>query len=512
MRNIFKHVMMGNVGSNTFNLSHDVKMSFDMGELIPTCYLECLPGDLFTIGVENMLRLAPLVSPVMHEIVIDTHYFFVANRNLWEEWEDFITGKSSISHPTIWVTGALTDNHLGAYLGYRPFNGQVTQQNAFFIAAYANIYDEYYRDQNLITEKFSPLVPGDNPYLWPYASGEPFHRAWEHDYFTSSLPTAQQGSTVSLPLIQEGDVEVEYTLDNNSSPLLRDSATGALLPNRSINSDANSELEVGVGTPGLLDPNGTLVVDVNADAADINTLRRAFRLQEWLEKNMRGGQRYIEQMLSHFGVRSSDARLDRPEYIGGSKQRMVISEVLSTAQTVDQSSNDVPIGQMAGHGISVGGGNTWSYRCEEHGIIMGIISVRPRTAYFQGLEKSHRRLDKLDYAWPSFANIGEQEVKTWEVITSTDTFDNLDTVFGYVPRYSEYKFMNSRVCGEMRNTLKYWHLAREFATTPGLNESFITCDPDKRIFADQTGDTIYAHIFNNIRVRRKLPKFGIPSI
>jgi len=232
------------------------------------------------------------------------------------------------------------------------------------------------------------------------------------------------------------------------------------------------------------------------------------RFQEWFEKNARGGTRYIESILSHFGVRSSDARLQRPEYIGGDYQNMVISEVLSTAENTDAS---IPVGQMAGHGISVGGGKHFSYRAEEHGVIIGLISVVPDTAYQQGAHRKFTRFDRLDYPWPVFGNLGEQEVLNKELKWDHATPNG---VFGYNPRYSEMKFANSRVAGEMKSTLTFWHLGRIFATDPSLNNTFIQCNPSTRIFAvtDDEEDHIVAHCFINARVNRKLQRYGIPSI
>ena len=191
---------------------------------------------------------------------------------------------------------------------------------------------------------------------------------------------------------------------------------------------------------------------------------------------------------------------------------MVISEVLATAQNSD---DNVAVGQMAGHGISVGGSGQFTYHCEEHGFIIGIINVQPVTAYQDGLHRSFTRFDRLDYAWPSFANIGEQEVRWKELYASQITSEDPDSVFGYIPRYSEYKFMNSRVAGEMRSTLSFWHLGRIFnSAAPLLNEDFISCVPSDRIFAvtDPGSDHVYAHIFNNVTAVRKLPRYGIPTI
>ena len=249
-------------------------------------------------------------------------------------------------------------------------------------------------------------------------------------------------------------------------PLVINSGSGADAASGNIKSGTNgvdnNVLQDSTGDPITFDFRGSQVVDIQADATDINTLRRAFRLQEWLERNARAGTRYVESILAHFGVKGSDSRLQRPEYIGGSKQNMVISEVLSTAEN---DSATIPVGQMAGHGISVGGGNVFSYNAEEHGWIIGIISVIPDTAYAQGLPRSFTRFDRLDYAWPTFANIGEQEVLVRELYAHGPS---PNVVFGYIPRYSEYKYGIFKVSAEMRDTLAYWHLGRIFSDSPAL--------------------------------------------
>jgi hypothetical protein len=517
MKNIFTKTFLPKVKSNTFDLSHDHKLSFGMGELVPTCVMDVLPGDKFEISVENMLRFAPLVSPVMHKVNVSTHYFFVPNRILWDNWEDFITGNDPdnvIEAPLIYDlndngVGSIND-HMGIPVGIT--DGDLTA-NALPAAAYFKIWNDYYRDQNLQEELQYKLNDGeDNDGVAIRANGPCLKRAYEHDYFTSALPFAQKGDAVTLPLTNNEAVDV--TLKSSSlNPVKGVSPIGS-----TINGTVSATPDLRAGQNLMqLDPQGSLEVDINEEATDINTLRRAFRLQEWLEKNARGGTRYIESILSHFGVKSSDARLQRSEYIGGAKQRMVISEVLSTAETIDSADTPVnPVGQMAGHGISVGGGKTFKYTAEEHGFIIGIINVQPETAYQQGLNRMFSRPDRLDYFWESFAHIGEQEILQKELYCLNSTPELNNATFGYIPRYSEYRYMDSRVSGEMRSSLNYWTMSRIFSNSPQLNAQFIEVNNQEtsdRCFAvsGEIGDTIYAHVFNNIKAVRKIPKFGIPS-
>ena len=529
LSNIFTKIRQRKPDSSSFDLSHDKKLSFNMGQLVPTMCMEVLPGDRFSISQENFLRLAPLVSPVMHKIHVETRYFFVPNRILWPEWEDWITGKTEVHPPFIDAftnAGGYQDGCLGDYLGYVPAaNGNADQRvSALPLAAYLKVYDEYYRDQNLIDEKFVPLVPGENtPTYQPIAMGAPLLRAWQHDYFTACLPFAQKGDEVTLPLIQEGPVKV--TQVEHEAPFLLPRWTELdqtpLDSTNVISVNANATTQAGTGKELSYNPGGTLEVDVNSEAATISTLRRAFRLQEWLEKNARGGTRYIEMIKSHFGVTSSDARMQRPEYLGGSRQPMKISEVLSTAETVNSSDQLVnPVGQMSGHGISFGSGNARSFTAEEHGYVIGLINVQPETAYYQGLDRGLQRFDRLDYAWPEFATIGEQEVLKKELHNSVGTAEDGNQVFGYIPRYSEYKYNRSSVHGEMRSSLDFWHMGRKFddnaVIPPALNEEFIECKPDGRIFAIQSEEgefhNIYAHVFNHVKAVRKLPAFSVPTI
>lgn len=324
--------------------------------------------------------------------------------------------------------------------------------------------------------------------------------------FYSILPFAQKGTAVDIPL---GDVVLKSnwnTIGASAKPQFRlpnvaTTTTGALsqdaVGTQGIKTPANASI------PLAYDPQGTL----STSSTTINDLRRAYRLQEVLEKNARGGTRYTENILAHFGVRSSDARLNRPEYITGVKTPVVISEVLNTTGATGGN----PQGTMAGHGVSVAQGKYGKYFCEEHGFIIGIMSIMPETAYQQGIPKQFLKLDEMDYYWPSFANLGEQPVTQQEIYAYTAT---PNTIFGYIPRYAEYKFNNARVAGDFRTTLNFWHLGRIFSTAPALNQQFIECDPStlKRIFAVQTGDSIYVQLYNKLKAIRPMPKFGTPMM
>jgi len=504
-QNLFNSVKMTKPNSNRFDLSHDVKLTGGMGELIPTCCFETIPGDRFSIGCDSLLRFAPLIAPVMHRIDVSMHYFFVPYRILWDGWEDYITntkvGGALPAMPVITQAGPSV-GRLANYLGI-PFDtggGATHDINAFAFAAYQQIYNDYYRDQNLITEVNSKLIDGSNNANADLIAMR--YRAWEHDYFTSALPFAQKGDPVTIPIAGFEDVAVKVDNSNGNT------------------ASWTTNLSGGGTQPAVMDQQNTDIFPANSDklfaetsalqaqSATINDLRRAFRLQEWLEKQARGGSRYTENILAHFGVKSSDARLQRPEYITGTKNPVIISEVLNTTGT-----NDSPQGGMAGHGISVQQGKYGSYFCEEHGMIMGIMSIMPKTAYMQGIPKHFlKNTDPFQYYWPAFANIGEQEVSPTELYAYQD---NQDEVFGYVPRYAEYKFVNNRVAGDFASSLDFWHLARIFGSIPNLNQTFIEATPGavNRIFAVQDGvDSILAHVLHKISAVRSMPKFGTPNM
>lgn len=502
--NIFEKIRVSRPKRNTFDLSHEVKMSGGMGTLYPMLTQEVVPGDTFQVNSEVMLRLAPMIAPVMHRVDVYCHYFFVPTRIIWDEFQQFITqsihGYDYPAELPEWPhfsVGTSERTHfqkgrLGDYLGIPPMPAVLNDPiliSSLPFRAYRKIFNDYYRDQDIEYASIEDHGSGlDNSQILLLTNLQ--LRCWEKDYFTSARPYAQKGGEVAMPF------DPEYT-----KPAYIDRIPGSGAGALTV--DANDNLLA----------NGVNATIHNIDGAGItiNDLRTATRLQRWLERNARGGSRYIEQILSHFGVKSSDGRLQRPEYLGGGKQPVVISEVLNT--TGDAGGTEVlPQGNMSGHGISVGKTNSFRRYFEEHGYVMGIISVIPKTAYSQGISKMFKRQDFTDYYWPEFAHLGEQQIERGELyLSGTDSIDR--QVFGYTPKYAEYKYNPDRIAGDFRDTLEFWHLGRDFVSNPALNTSFVKCVPSERIFADTSGtDKLFMQIYHKIKAKRPMPFFATPTL
>lgn len=534
--NIFNQIRVKKPKSNKFDLSHEKKMSLNMGDLIPIYLEEIVPGDRFKTSSEILIRMAPMLAPIMHRVNVYTHYFFVPNRIVWDNWKTFITGgedgQQEPVYPTINIAETVkqmfAQGTLADYLGLpvldqtKTITGSTARISALPFRAYAEIYNEYYRDQNL--EAAVEFSKGDGPAGGATEAlrlGTLRKRAWEKDYFTSALPWAQRGGEVNLPVESQFQPVYKDITDVFQTGTSTPSATGSWdLAGGGQVQDVNS-------TKARIE-NLSTTQQVQSTSVTINELRTATRLQEWLEKNARGGSRYIEQILSHFGVRSSDARLQRPEYLGGGKNPVVISEVLNQAGDAPQEQEPTnplaPVGTQYGHGISVGRSNGFSKSFEEHGYVMGIMSVIPRTGYQQGMERTWRKFNKLDYYWPEFAHLGEQEIRESEIYMDYQQLPEPEDepTFGYTPRYAEYKYKQTSVHGEFRQTgttpatknLSYWHMARYFDGKPALNSTFVQSNPTRDIFAvtDENVDTLYCQIYHKVSAIRPMPYFGTPYL
>lgn len=519
---IFSKVAMPRPQHNTFDLSHSRKFSMSIGKITPISVMECVPGDSFNIKTTQLLRFAPLIAPVMHESSVYCHFFFVPNRILWPEWEEFITGGEDAADPgytpPVFPYYEETSSYnidigsLGDYLGLPFENYKDTKISTLPFMAYNKIYNEYYRDQNLVDKVKDETDSGKNTTL--ATDNVLQQRAWQHDYFTSALPWTQKGPEATIPL---GTTAPLVMMDNSFPTNARIPGGGSIGDQDDLGYKSDQYLYDYGGTDTRIQQDITPHTEADlsdATASSINDLRRAFRLQEWLERNARGGSRYIEVILAHFGVQSSDARLQRPEFLGGSATPITISEVLQTSESRVAGSDETPQGNMAGHGVSVGSSNYVSYKCEEHGYIMGLMTVMPKTAYQQGIPKHFFKFDKFDYFWPSFANIGEQPILNKELFMDISDNEN-DNVFGYTPRYAEYKYLPSTVHGEFRDTLDFWHMGRIFGSRPSLNSTFVECNEDEvdRVFNVTEGDeNLYVYLHNNVKARRPMPYFGTPTI
>lgn len=540
MANIFNSVKLKRPRRNVFNLSYESKLTVNAGELVPIMCKPVVPGDKFRVNTEMLVRLAPLVAPMMHRVNVFTHYFFVPNRLVWNQWEDFITkgvdGTDAPAFPTLKLPSTVDtanghrffgDGSLWDYLGLPSLNqiGNATFQtqspngvkapvgyevSALPFRDYLLIYNEYYRDQNLTSEIEFSRDGGSidaittNPLLMLR------RRAWEKDYFTSALPWVQRGPEVTVPVSGAGgsmDVELKSTAadqyfvsSSGSRPTGKLEVVNGVL-------FANHESS-GTSVGAYLSPNN-FQVNVDEMGVSINDLRTSNALQRWFERNARSGSRYIEQILSHFGVRSSDARLQRPQFLGGGRVPVSVSEVLQTSSTDETS----PQANMAGHGISASVNHGFTRYFEEHGYIIGIMSVMPRTGYQQGVPRDFRKFDNMDFYFPEFAHLGEQEIKNEELYLNQYDADNSGT-FGYTPRYAEYKYSLNEAHGDFRGNMAFWHLNRIFTEKPNLNTTFVECNPSNRVFAtaETSDDKYWIQLYQDVKALRLMPKYGTPML
>nr|QJB20952.1 MAG: major capsid protein [Microvirus sp.] len=530
--NLFTLVKQPNVYKNTFDLTHDRKFSCNMGELVPILALEAIPGDNFTCNSNHLMRLAPMLSPMMHKVDVYMHFWKVPIRILWSGYDEFYNsdGENYPEYPYFDLEKmGVKPSSISDYLGF-PLVEQNPNDNtkvsALYHAAYYKVWYEFYRDQNL-QDAYPQLdiQDGDNfTHLNNLKlDGYPFKRAWEKDYFTSCLPFPQKGSAVYLPLGGLADVVWEPNL-NTFGDTLRDPDNGNAIntlgniKNVIYNSNPNELLKVdmagGNNPQASVDNSAHLKANLaTALQITINDLRLAEKIQEFLELRARGGTRYSEYLQAVWNVRSSDARLQRPEYLGGSKTPINISEVLQTSET----SHESPLADMAGHGISVSNMNGFTTYCEEHCIILGLMSVMPKPSYFQGLDRKFTRLHPFDHYQPPFAQLGEQSVLNQEIYFKPNSTQHNTSTFGYQARWAEYRDLQSSIHGDFKTTNLHWHMANDYGEPPVLNELFIQCNATERIFTVQSLpnerlDHLWVHVIHNLKVNRALPMFNVPSL
>jgi len=494
------------------SLSHYKLLSCDMGELIPCGLTEVLPGDSIQQATNALIRASPLLSPVYHPVNIRIHHWFVPHRLVWDDFEDFITGgpdgEDDSVFPTIDMppsTGAAVGS-LADYLGV-PTGVADLEVSALPFRAYAMIFNEWYRDQDLVT----PLVIDKTSGADTTTSTALQNCAWEKDYFTSARPWETKGPSITIPIGTSAPLTFPNAATNEN--LIFENSTGHTTV-RADQGTASSTLSgfttsAANVTPAVSD--GPLFTKIAAalaastadlsaaSAVNVNVLREALALQRYQEARARYGSRYTEY-LQYLGVRSSDARLQRPEYLGGGQNTVQFSEVLQTAEGTNA------VGTLRGHGISSMRSNRYRRFFEEHGYVITLMSIRPKTIYGNGLFRHWNRRVKEDFWQKELEHIGQQEVLKKEVYGA---HSDPDGTFGYQDRYDEYRRAESSIAGEFRTTdLNFWHMARIFASDPGLNADFVKCVPTERTFAVPSKDVFLGYIKHSIQARRMVCQNG----